>query len=100
MQLAETLLQLREDSLNVFIFRNVAPKGFRARKRQNEIFGLLLQTLVLVSNRQFGSGLMESLGDRPGNAAFIGNSKHRGHAAFEAERHESSRGREKDIRGV
>ena len=89
-QLSITFLEFREDLLDVLVLGNITHEGFGAGQRQNQVFGLLLETLVLVGDRQLSAGLMQSLGDRPGNASFVGDSEDDGHTAFEAERHRFS----------
>jgi hypothetical protein len=89
-QLAVAFFQFREYPLNVFILANVAHESFRPGKRQNQILRLLLQALILVCHCELCPSLMQRLRNRPGNAAFIGDSEDDGHAAFEAERHGSS----------
>ena len=87
MQLAATVFELREHPRNVFVLRNITHESLGAGKGQDQVFGFLLQPLVLISDRQLGACLMQSLCNGPRDAALIGDSKDDGHAAFETERH-------------
>src|SRR6266496_1873637 len=89
-QFPVAFFELCEDPFNVLVFRNIAHEGFGAGKGQNQVFGFLLETLVLVGDRQLSARLMQSLSDRPGNASFVGDSEDDGYTAFEAERHRFS----------
>src|SRR5215471_11925652 len=51
------------------------------------ILGLLLEAFVLVGHRQLHSGGMQALGDRPGDRAFVRDSKDDTIAAFEVRCH-------------
>src|SRR5256885_6195687 len=69
------LLNLGEELLDFGVARYVALEGLCAGQRANQIMSFGFHPFVLVSNGQFGAGIAQTLGNGPGNAAFIGNSK-------------------------
>src|SRR5882762_4406582 len=87
MQLPIFRLELRKKPVNIAITRYIAAVGLRTRQRQNQVPSLKLQAFVLISDDQLCAGGMQSLGDAPGNAAFVGYAKNEGRASFHTERH-------------
>ena len=74
-QLAVPLFQGGEEAVDFIVFAYVAHVGFGAGQRENEIFGFLLQTLVLVGDGELHAGGVKSLGDGPGDRALVGDSE-------------------------
>jgi hypothetical protein len=74
-QLAVALFECDEEAVDFFVFADVAHVGFRAGEGENQVFGFLLQALVLVGDGELHAGGVQSLSDRPGDRAFIGDSE-------------------------
>ncbi len=87
MQLAVALLQRGEETVNVFIFRNITHVRFGAGKGQDEIFCFLLQPLILVGDGQLNAGGVQSLGNRPGDGALVRDPEDNGVAALKVRGH-------------
>ena len=64
-----------------------AHEGIGAGQGEDQVSGFLFHPLVLVRNGQFGARLVQTLRDRPSDAALVGHSKHDRQAAFETRLH-------------
>ena len=89
-QLAVALFERGEEAVDFFVFADVAHVSFGAGQREDEILGFLLQALVLVGDGQLHAGGVQSLGDRPGDGALVGDSEDDGVAALQVREHECS----------
>ena len=74
-QFSITRLQILEQFGNLFVRGNVAHKSCRAGQIGDQILGFLLQPLVLIGDRQTPAAFVDLLGNGPGNAALVGQSK-------------------------
>ena len=81
-QLAVAFFECGEKAVDLFVFADVAHVGFGAGEREDQIFGFLLQTLVLVGDGELHAGGVKSLGDGPGDRALVGDSEDDGVTAL------------------
>ena len=74
-QLTEVLLQLRIERVDFRVTRNIALKGLCPRQGSDQVMGLGFHALILISNGELCSGLIQTLGNGPRDAAFVGHAK-------------------------
>ena len=78
-------------------FENVAHESFRARQRQNQVFGFLLQPFVLIRDGEVHSRRVQPLRNGPRDRALVRHSKDDRRAALQLLKHENlSRKEEKE----
>ncbi len=74
-------LERGEQRLDLLVVGDVALEAAGAGKIVDQVFGLGLHALVLVADGQGGAGLVEFLGDAPGDGALVGQPEDHGRLA-------------------
>ena len=77
-ELAEFLLERGKQSVDFGVVRQIALKANGAGQFGDEPFGVALPPLALVAENQSGAGLVELLGDAPGNGTLVGQPEDNG----------------------
>src|SRR5580700_4928925 len=89
-QLAVALFERGEETGNFFVFADVAHVAFGAGQGEDQVSGFLLQALVLVGDGELHARGVQSLSDRPGDRALVGDSEDDGITALQVSGHEGS----------
>src|ERR1035438_5864335 len=76
--LPELIFEGGKESLDLGIVGNVALKAAGSRQLGDQALGLELHALVLVTDGQGCAGLVQSLGNSPGNRTLVGQPEDHG----------------------
>src|SRR5262249_28937642 len=79
------LLQVRGQALDFRVVVGIALKTFCAGQRGDELAGFFLKALILIGDSESGAGIGQALGNSPGNAAFICQTRYDRIASLQAE---------------
>jgi hypothetical protein len=89
--------QFFEELRDFFVLRYIAHEGFRARQRQNQVFGFHLHPHVLIRNGEVRPRGVQPLRDSPRDRALVRHSEDDRRPPFQVFKHEwNSPGKEKE----
>ena len=77
-ELAVFLFERGEEGFNLLVVGDIALETARAGQLGDEVFGLEPHAVILIANGQGGAGLVQFLGDAPGDGTLVGQPEDHG----------------------